>query len=52
MRTLAALFLSAITLSLFASTAGATPPVCQSTACTDPVGHLLGPVGDLIRLRP
>ena len=51
MRTLAALFLSAITLSLFAGTAGATPPTCESTACTDPIGHLLGPVGDLLKPR-
>ena len=56
MRKLAVLVVLAASLAAFPASAGATPPICQSTACTDPVGHLLGPlddaIGDLISPRP
>jgi hypothetical protein len=52
MRVLASIFLAALALGAFPVAAGALPPTCESTACTDPVGHLLGPIGDAISPRP
>ena len=47
MRLLASIFLASLALTAFPVAAGATPPTCESTACTDPIGHLLGPIIDI-----
>jgi hypothetical protein len=54
MRKLVALVFMAVSFAAFPATAGALPPHCEATACTDPVGTVLGPLGldKLIEPRP
>jgi hypothetical protein len=54
MKKVMALVFMAASFAAFPATAGALPPHCESTTCTDPVGTLLGPLGldKLVELRP